>query len=142
MVAHDAAAGLVDDVVEEGAQVVLGLEADHVVGAQRPDQGCMARQGGEDFHRRERGVQEEPHGPGYPRAAQLFTHRDEVVIVDPDQVLRIDQAYQFLGEDGVDLQIARVVLLTECRQVETVVEERPKGTIGETVVIFIVVFAR
>ncbi len=55
----DLAAGLLADVLLEGIEVCLGLEADEVVGAEIPDQGLVVRQGQQQFHRRPRNMQKE-----------------------------------------------------------------------------------
>jgi len=75
-------------------EIARRLETDHVIGEQCIEQ--IVGDGNLLPLRRcgERYVQEEAHGLRYPKSAQLTAHRDQVEIVHPDQILRLQPGSQ------------------------------------------------
>jgi len=82
-------------------------------------------------------VHEEADAVGDTDLAQLRGHRNEVIIVHPDQVVRPDQWRQQPGEEAVDPEIARHVLAGELREVEPVMAQRPQRPVGEAGVVLV-----
>ena len=122
-------------VVVEIAQVVAGLEAEQVVRAHRLDQLVVPRQGDVDFGCGEWDMQEEADPALHAEPAQLLAHRDQVVVVHPDQVVVAQIGIKLLGEQLVDLAVGHVPVAIEARQVEAVVEQRPQRAVGEAAVV-------
>ena len=87
----DDAAHLAGDVVLEGQAIGVGLEADQVVVAEGLQQFVVRRDGGEDFRRGKRDVQEEADAVADAQLATGFGERDQVVVVYPDDVVRFKQ---------------------------------------------------
>ena len=133
---------LVADVLVEAAPIRLGLEAEHIVGEERPDEHVVHGQRGQHFRRGEGDVQEEAHGLPRSHAPQLLSERDQVVVVHPDQVARLEQRLQGVREALVDPDVALVVVAVEAGEVGAVVKERPQGTVREAVVVLLVVLVR
>jgi hypothetical protein len=52
----------------------------------------------EDLRRRKRGVQEEPQPPVAAETAQLLAERDQMVVLDPDDVAVLEQRHEPFGE--------------------------------------------
>ncbi|KAG1316522.1 hypothetical protein G6F62_013433 [Rhizopus arrhizus] len=67
--------------------VALGLEADQVVGIQRGEQPQVIGHGLQQVGRGHRDVQEEADAAADAAFAQQRTERDQVVVVDPDDVV-------------------------------------------------------
>jgi hypothetical protein len=127
------------DVVVEGLQVGRGLEADEVVGHQRAHQAAVIDQDGEDFRRREGGVQEEADAPVAAQLAQLLAERDQVIVLHPHDVAVLEQRHQPFGEQLVDLVVVGEVVALEHREVGAVMEHRPQGLVGEALVVAAIV---
>jgi hypothetical protein len=60
-----------------------------------------------------------------------------VIVVDPDDVVGLQQRTQRLGEALVDVEIALVVAGLELRDVEARVKHRPQHVVGVAGVIFV-----
>ncbi|MCY1420490.1 hypothetical protein D9M71_361120 [compost metagenome] len=124
-------------VAGEVGGVVLGLEADQVVFGEGPDQLGMVGQGGQDVGRRHRDVQEEADAVGVAAGAQGLGEGDQVVVVHPEDVVRLQQRAQAFGEELVDAQVAAEVRLVELREVQPVMQDRPQHAVGEAVVVLL-----
>ncbi len=135
----DDATHLAGDVVLKGQAVGVSLEADQVVVAERLEQVVMRRDGGEDFRRRKRDVQEEADAVAHAKLAAGFGEGDQVVVVDPDDVVGPEQRHELLGQHGVDPPVAVVFLAAVAGQVDAVVKDRPQRGVGEAAVILVVV---
>ena len=98
--------GLVAHVVLEVLHVLLGLEADQVVGEQRAHQPFVLRDGRDDDLRRQRDVQEEADALRAAHRAQLGGQRDQVVVVHPDDVVLLQQRHQLAREELVHAPVA------------------------------------
>ena len=122
-------------IVVEVAQIVAGLKAEQVVGAHRLHQLIVPRQGDVDLGRRERDVQEEADPALDAEPAQLLPHRDQVVVVHPDQIVVAQIRVELLGEQLVDLAVGDVPVAIEAREIEPVVEQRPERAVGEAAVV-------
>ena len=152
--AHVAAEGMEDVVVAAlGArfvvhvagkvrQVDLALKTDQVIGKQRTHQPFVLRNGGHDLRRRQRDVQEEPHALLAAQRPQLGGQWDQVVVVDPYQVVGPQQGGQPVGDQAVDAAIAIDLAPVQVGQVEPVMEHRPQHAVGVAQVIGVVIGLR
>ena len=62
-----------------------------------------------------------------------------MVVVHPDDVVRLQDLGQLVGEVPVDAEIAGEVAAVELGEIDPVVQDRPQHPVGEAVVIFLVV---
>ncbi len=126
----------------ETAEIVLGLEAQQVVVEQRAHQRLVVRQRRENLRRRKWRVEEEPEPVARTQPAQFRGQRDQVEIVDPDQVRRPQQPRERRGKAAVDAPIGLEVGMMILRQVDAKMEERPQAAIREVVVVPLEVLLR
>ena len=138
----DLGAELVLAIMEKAFEPFLRLEADHVVIEQRADQPLVIGQRYEQPRRRPGDVQEEADPVLDPARTQPFAQRDQVIIVDPYDIVGFDQRRCQFGEAFVDAFIALARLAFVLGEVEPVVEQRPQRRIGVTIVIFVDVALR
>jgi hypothetical protein len=84
-------------------------------------------------------VEEESDRVGHAQLAQFPAERDQVVVVDPDQVVGPQQRRKRGGEATVDPGVAGVERAVVGGQVGAEMEYRPERRVGVAVVIFVVV---
>ena len=84
--------------VAEVARMLLGLEADQVVGAEIGDQLARHRHRLHHRRRRERDVQEEAERPVEALLAQHAAERDQVIVVRPQRVVGLQHGAERCGE--------------------------------------------
>ena len=77
-----------------------------------------------------------------PHAAQFLAEGDQVIVVHPEQVVRLEQGLQGVREALADPDVALVVVAIEAGEVGAVVKERPQGAVREAVVVLLVVLVR
>src|SRR5690606_11054984 len=99
-------AELVLDIMLQIAEVGVGLETDDVEVEQGFNQPAMLRHRSHDLRWREGDVQEEADALGAAALAQLRGKRDQMIIVDPDDVIRLQDGKQCIGELAVHTAIA------------------------------------
>ena len=78
---------LVGDVAREIGGIDFGLEADQIVVAERRNELVVIWQRREDFRRRERNMDEEADLVAVAAIAQRLGQRDQMIVVDPDDVV-------------------------------------------------------
>ena len=142
MGAEQAVAELVADAFATQAageilEVVVGLEADEIVMREPAHDLLMHRHGEEHIGRRPGDVQEEADLVLEAHLAQFGGQRDQMVVVDPDDVVRLDQRRQPVGEEAVDAEIAGHFLAAIFGKIQPVMADRPENTVGKAVVIFL-----
>ncbi|MNE72002.1 hypothetical protein D3C80_1679130 [compost metagenome] len=125
MVGRDPPPRLDLDVAFKQAKPFLGVEADQVEIEHRFHQPPVMRQGDQQLTRRPGRVQEEADLVLHPQTAQVPRHRDHVVVMDPDDVVGLDQRLQHLGEAAVGPFIALAVGPLIGGQIDPVVEQGP-----------------
>ena len=135
------AAGLLQHIALEIGHVRGRLEADDVVGEQRLDQPGMVGHRDHHVRRRERDMQEEADAGFDAAAAQLGGERDQVIVVDPDQVRRRDHLRQVVGDHGVDAPVALDEGRLVVEQAEAIVERRPQHLVGISEIVGVVFVA-
>ena len=126
----------------EAVEVLLGLEADEVVGEQRADQRLVLRQRREDLGRRERRVQEEADALPHAAPAQFLGERDQVEVVHPHQVAGAEQPRERLREPGVDPSVGLELAALEAHQVDAEMHQRPQAVVAEAVVVVLEILLR
>ena len=130
---------LADQIVEKVSAVRLRLEADKVEGGEATHELFVHRQGSQELPWRQRCVQKEAQPVPNSQPAQFLAERNQVVVVDPDQVVRPQQAGQPAGEPRVDAPIAGVIAAVEVDEIDAVMKERPERRVSELVVVSLVV---
>jgi hypothetical protein len=135
-------AGALLDIAVKVLHVLIGLEADHVIGEERIDQPFMVRHGGDDLGRRKGDVQEEAHPVPDPQPAQLGAERDHVVVVDPDDVVLGQQPRQRARHPLVDGPVAIELGRVEDGEVEAIVKDRPERPVGIAEIIAVIFLLR
>ena len=131
----DAAAAVQAHVGLEAVLVAAGLEADQVVCVQGRHQALVVGHGHQQVGRGHRHVQEEPDPAVDPAFAQQRCQRDQVVVVDPDDVVRAQPRRQLVGEQRVDPAVALAGGAVVVDQVQAEVQQRPQRAVGEPVVV-------
>src|SRR6202034_2659687 len=86
------------DAGEERAQVVVRLKAHQVVLTQIPDQVSVVRQHAQHLPVRKRNVQEEANGAAETLLAQIASQRDELIVMHPDRIVRLQKLRELAGE--------------------------------------------
>ena len=129
-VLQDATEHAVLQVVDEVADIDLGLQTDEIVGGKAASQLAVLGDGEERLRRRHGDVQEEPDWVGDAERAQLHAERDHVIVVHPDRVVRLQQRPQRLSEALVHVEVALIVAGLELRDVEAGVKHRPQYVVG------------
>ena len=142
-IAHsgDAGAGA-GDAIAEVLRVDRRLEANQVVGREALEDAVVGWDRRGDVRGRPRDMIKEADLVGKAQLAQELGHRDEVIVLDPDDVGRLQQARKTPGELLVDAEIGIDVAAREIGEIEPVVAHRPEHAIGEPVIIFVDVAAR
>ena len=79
---------------------------------------------------------------GVAAAAQRVRDRDEMIIVDPDEVIGLDDLFEFSREMFVHSHISAEIPTRELGEVEPEMQNRPQHPVGEAVVVFLVVLLR
>ena len=81
-------AGPAQHIIAKAVEVGLGLEADQIVRAQRPDQLLMVGEDAKQFGAGEGGMQEKTDRLRPIQLAQLLAQRDQMIVVNPDEIVR------------------------------------------------------
>ncbi|VTQ83918.1 Uncharacterised protein [Stenotrophomonas maltophilia] len=117
--------------------VALGLEADQIVGVQRGEQSQVVGHRLQQVGRRHRDVQEKADAAADAALAQQCAERDQVVVVDPDDVILSQQWRELVGEQRIDLVVGLAGAAVVVDQVQPEVQQWPQRAVGETIVVAI-----
>src|SRR5690606_36277493 len=79
------------DAAVKRTQIVLGLEADDVIAGEIAQQLRIARQHPQHLDIRKGNVQEEAERTLHPELAQAPAERDQMIVMDPNQIARLQQ---------------------------------------------------
>jgi hypothetical protein len=120
---------LLDEVAAEVRGVARGLEADEVERAETAGEALVLGQRGEDLGRGKGDVEEEAHLAVPPRGAELLAHQQEVVVVDPDDVVGAGELGEKAGEAAVHALVGGEVAVVEVGEIDPVVEDRPERAV-------------
>src|SRR4051795_11198872 len=122
----DGEAEFARDIAEKILAIVMGLEADQIVGQHRHDQ--LAMIGYALHYRSDRPwrMEEEADRIVDAEVPQLRAEREEMVILHPERGLRFPEAHQVARHEGVDLAIADIVVTRDADQIAARVQRRPQ----------------
>jgi hypothetical protein len=111
--------------------MLLRLETNQIVRAEIGDQLARDRQGFHHRWRRKRNVQEKAHRAMEAALAQHAAERDQMIVVRPHRVVRLQHGAEGIGEAAIDRQVALVILAAEAHQADPEMQQRPQRAVGE-----------
>ncbi len=82
-------------------------------------------------------MQEEADAVGDTEIAQFGRQRNEMIVVDPDHIIRLDHRQKMICKQAIDPEISGHVLARVIDQIQTIVTKRPEHAVGEACIIFI-----
>jgi len=82
-------------------------------------------------------VEEKPDPVGMASPPQGVGDRDQVIVVDPDQIVIRDDFLEFGRKVIVDPEISAEVPPRKLGEVQPIMQDRPQHPIGETVIVFL-----
>ncbi|MGY2809985.1 hypothetical protein ACVIHF_006715 [Bradyrhizobium sp. USDA 4506] len=129
-------------IAQEVLAVLIGLEADQVIGQHRLDQLAMIGHARDHRARRPWRVQEEADRLRDAEIAQLGAECEEMIILDPEHGIRLAEAQQRARHERVHFAIARVVLARRTNQIGARMHRGPQRRIGKAFVIAAIVRGR
>ncbi len=122
-------------VLLEAAEVLGRLEPDEVMREQRAHQLFLGGQRGEYLGRRKWRVQEKPDALARAELAQFLRERQQLEIVHPDEVIRLQQLVKRERKAAVDAPVSVELAALEARQVDAEMQERPQAVVAEAAVV-------
>ena len=87
-------------------------------------------------------MQEEPDAIAVAAATHRVGDRDEMVVMDPDQIIFLDDLFELGGKMIIDLEISAEIPARELGKVDPVMQDWPQHAIGKAVVVFVKAFLR
>jgi hypothetical protein len=117
--------------------IMFGLETKHVIGGQARQKCLVHRHGMEDVRCRPGNVQEEADPVGHTLTAQLGGQRDEMIVVDPDQVVRLDERQEAACKEAVHAEVTGHLAPAIFGKVQPVVADRPEHPVCKALVVFL-----
>ena len=133
--AHSLASPDVLDRVTEAVQVVLGLEAHDVIGAEVAQEFGMHGKGAQHLVVRERYVQEETQRLAQAVLPQHPSQGNQVVVMDPDQVARFEYPFEPLREETIRLQVGVVGRVVVVESLDKIMKQWPQHAVGKAVIV-------
>ncbi len=109
----------------EVVQMPLGLKADDIIGAEHMHQFVRARQDGEQACRHEGDVKKEADTIVDAKRAQRHGERDQMIVVNPDEIARLDQRRERARISPVDVQIRIEMGAVEFDEARLEMQQRP-----------------
>ena len=97
----------------------------------------MVRQPGQNLRRGKRNVQEKPDPVAVTTAAQGVRNGDQVVVMDPDQIIILDDFLELGRETIIDPEISAEIPGREPSEVQPVMQDWPQYPICKAAVIFL-----
>ena len=87
-------------------------------------------------------MQEESDGLGPVQLAQLFGKRDQMIVVNPDDILWQQHRSQGARKHPVDAQIAGEITSRELDERAAAMEQRPEHAVGVPDIVFVEILPR
>ena len=87
-------------------------------------------------------MQEKADRLGPVQLAQLFGKRDQMIVVDPDEVLRQQHRRQGARKHSVDAQISGEITPRELDERAAAMEQRPEHAVGVPDIVFVEILPR
>src|SRR5712692_4918249 len=128
-----------DQVANEIARIPRGLKSHNVMLHEQRNQLLVVRQRGQDLRRRERNMQEKPDPVGMAPPPQRVRDRDQMIIMDPDQIVMRDDFFEFGRKVIIDAEISAEVAPRKLGEVQPIMQNRPQHPIGEPVIVFLII---
>jgi hypothetical protein len=85
-------------------------------------------------------MKEEADAVGMAATAQRVRDRDQVIVMDPDEVVGLDDLFELVGEKIVHPHVSGEITPRELGEIEPKMQDRPQHSVGETVVVFLIIF--
>ena len=126
-------------VMAEIVAIVVGLEADQVVMNEAADDLLVVGHRGQYIGRRAGNVEEEADRIDAAARPEFARQRHQMIVVNPDDVVLLDDRFELIGEQAVDAHVAALVGARIFLQIDPIVQDRPQHPVGEAVVIFLVI---
>jgi len=111
------------------------LKADEVLGEGLLEDAPVMREGLEDVARRKRNMEKEPDPVPHAPCAEHRPERNQVVVVDPEEIVRGEERHEPLREELVDPPKGVLVVPLVANEVEALVKERPEDPVGIAAVV-------
>ena len=124
----------------EMQQIGFGLEANQIIGKQGTHQPFMRRDGGQNLLRWQGDVQKEADTVFATDGAQFRGQRNQVIVVNPDQVIGLEQCFQLARKQLIDAPVSAQMSRFEMRQIQPIVEYRPQHAIGIAAIVGVMIF--
>jgi hypothetical protein len=115
-------------------RIAFSLKANQIVFQQQRQQSFMVRKDRCHLRRWKRHVQEEPNAILVTALPQFMSKWDEVIVVNPDEIIGLNEPRQLAGKMRIDPEVSGEIAAREFREVESVVENGPQDSIGKPVV--------
>src|SRR5690606_17797641 len=126
VIAEGLADFLTPQAADEVIDIVFGLEADDIIGSEAAHDGFVHGKRENYVCGRPWDMQEEADAVGNAEIAQFCSQRDEMVVVNPDEVIRLDHRQEMLCKQAIDPEISRHVLARVINKIKPIVAERPE----------------
>src|SRR6187200_56416 len=102
----------------------------------------MLRQCGHNFGRGKWNMQEKAHPVVMAALAQCIRDGDQMVIMDPDQIVFRDDLFELSRKTIINPEISAEVPGRELCEIEPVMQDWPQYSVGNAAVIFVKVLVR
>ena len=123
------------DAVAEITGVGLGLKTNDIIGSKRAKDALITGQGAGDFRPRPGNMHEKADPVDAAQLAQDSRHRNEMIVVHPNDVVPAQHREELPGELLVHPEIGGGAAFRQIGEVEAVMTNRPKRLVGEAAII-------
>src|SRR4029077_3633847 len=129
----------VGEIATEIESVIAGLKAHQIGVTKRREKLLMVRQRRTELGWRTGNMEEEADPVLVAKLAQRLGERYQVIVMNPDQIVGLDQLMQLPGEGVVDPQVSAEIAMSEFGALELIMQDRPQHAVRKPAVIFLVV---
>jgi hypothetical protein len=130
------------EIIFQCTQVARRLQADEVVAGQRFQQLAVLGQHDQQRGRRQRRVQKKADAVLYPPLAEHRGHGNQMIVVHPHDIVRLQQRDQVIGKPRVGAHIAVQMAALIIDHVQAKMQQRPQRAVGESRVKLVVILTR
>lgn len=114
----------------------LGLKAQQIIAGHGMQEFFAPRKRQEDIRGGPGDMHEKPDPVPDSKQPQFSGQGDQVIIMDPDQIIGADQRRETFSEKAIDAEITLGVAPAEIGQVNSVMAQGPEHAVREAVIIF------
>ena len=126
----------------EISKIGFGLKADQVIFEERLQQPLVLGNRHQDVWWRKRNMEEETDLGVHATRAQPRPKRDEMIVLDPDEVVGLQHRRKHLSKPVIDSPVAVDAFLSKEGEIEPIMVNRPQSGVGEAKVILAVIAFR